>query len=47
MFKDLTAKYYQHNKERLKKRLAKDIKVFSKKKKEKSSNMGLKMKNKG
>ena len=33
MSKDSPAKYYQHNKERLQKKLAKDDKVFLKKKK--------------
>ena len=49
MFKDLSAKYYQNNKDRF----VKDIKVFLKKKKKKSDNMVvndrkiyLKMKNK-
>ena len=35
----LLAKYYQENKERLQKKLAKVIKIFLKKKKKKSSNM--------
>ena len=35
----LSAKYYQENKERLQKKLVKDIKVFLKKKKRKSDNM--------
>ena len=39
MFKDLSAKYYQDNKERLQKKLVKGIKVFLKKKKKKSNNM--------
>ena len=34
MTKDLSAKYYQNNKERLRKKLAIDIKVSIKKKKE-------------
>ena len=38
MLKDLLAKYYQDNKERLQKRRSKNIKVFSKKK---SNNMGM------
>ena len=38
MFKTLSAKYYQENKERLQKK-AKDIKIFLKKKKKKSKNM--------
>ena len=33
MSKDLSAKYYQDNKERLQKKLVKDTKVFLKKKK--------------
>ena len=54
MFKTLSAKYYQENKERLLKKLVEDIKTSLKKKKKKSSNMVLyvakisqKMKNKG
>ena len=39
MPKDSSAKYYQNNKERLQKRLAKDIKVLSREEKEKSKNM--------
>ena len=39
MFRDSSAKHYQHNKERLQKKLMKDIKVFLKKKKIKSSIM--------
>ena len=39
MSKDPSAKYYQNNKERLLKKLVKDIKVFLKKKMKKSSNM--------
>ena len=35
MFKDSLAKYYQNNKERLQKKLVKDIKVFLNKKKKK------------
>ena len=35
MFKKLSAKYYQENKERLQKKLVKDIKMFLKKKKKK------------
>ena len=53
MSKTLSAKYYQENKERLQKKLVKDIKIFLKKKKKKSNNMVLnvtktsqKMKNK-
>ena len=37
--KNLLAKYYQENKERIQKLLAKDIKNFLKKKKKKSDNM--------
>ena len=37
--KNLSAKYYQENKERLQKKLLKDIKMFLKKKKKKSDNM--------
>ena len=33
MSKKLSAKYYQENKERLQKKLVKDIKIFPKKKK--------------
>ena len=54
MSKKLSAKYYQENKERLKKKLVKDIKMFLKKKKKKSNIMVVnitktlqKMKNKG
>ena len=39
MFKILSAKYYQENKERLEKKLMKVIKIFLKKKKKKSSDM--------
>ena len=39
MSKNSSAKYYQDNKERLQKRLVKDIKIFLKKKKKKSNNM--------
>ena len=54
MSKNLSAKYYQENKERLqKKKLVKDIKIFLRKKKKKSDNtvrdntkIYLKMKNK-
>ena len=42
MSKNSSAKYYQDNKERLQKKLVKDIKVFLKKKKKKSDNMVLK-----
>ena len=31
MFKNLSAKYYQENKERLQKKLVRDIKIFLKK----------------
>ena len=34
MFKDSSAKYYRNNKERLQKKLVRDIKVILKKKKE-------------
>ena len=37
MSKILSAKYYQENKERLQKKLAKDIKIFLKKKKKKKA----------
>ena len=36
MSKNLSTKYYQENKERLQKKLVKDIKMFLKKKKKKS-----------
>ena len=39
MSKNSTAKYYQDDKERLQKKLVKDIKVFLKKKKKKSDIM--------
>ena len=39
MSKNLSAKYYQENNERLQKNFVKDIKIFLKKKKKKSSNM--------
>ena len=39
MFKTLSAKYYQENKERLEKKLVKVIKIFLKKKKKKSGDM--------
>ena len=39
MSKTLTAKYYRENKERLQKKLAKDIKIFLKNKKEKIDNV--------
>ena len=35
MYKNISAKYYQENKERLQKKLMKDIKIFLKKKKKK------------
>ena len=37
MFKNLYAKYYQENKERLQKKLVKDIKIIVKKKKKKKT----------
>ena len=37
--KNLSAKYYLQNKERLQKKLVKDIKIFLKKKKKKSNNI--------
>ena len=37
MFKDSSAKYYQDNKEKLPKKLVKDIKVFLKKKKKRKT----------
>ena len=39
MSKNSSAKYYQDNKEKLQKKLVKDIKVFLKKKKKKSDSM--------
>ena len=39
MFKNLSAKHYQENKERLQKNLVKDIKFFLKKDKKKNYNM--------
>ena len=39
MSKNVSAKYYQENKERLQKKLVKDIKIFVKKKKKKSGSM--------
>ena len=39
MSKILSAKYYLENKERLQKKLVKDIKMFLKKKKKKSNNV--------
>ena len=54
MSQNSSAKYYRDNKERLQKRLAENMKVFLKKKKKKSNNIGvsnikisLNMKNKG
>ena len=38
MSKDLSAKYYQDNKERLQKKFVKDIKIFLTKKKKKRNN---------
>ena len=40
MSKDASAKYYRNNKERLQRKLMKDIKVFLKKKKSKNMVMG-------
>ena len=42
MYKDLSAKYYQENKEMLQDKLVKDIKVSLKKQKKKSNNMVVK-----
>ena len=39
MSKNLSAKYYQENKERIQKRLVKDIKIFPKKRKRRSDKM--------
>ena len=39
MSKILSTKYYQEGKERLQKKLVKDIEIFLKKKKKKSNNM--------
>ena len=39
MSKNFSAKYYRENKERLQKKLVKDIKIFLKKKKKKRNNM--------
>ena len=39
MSKNLSAKYYQDNKERLQKKLVKDIEIFLRKEKKKSDNM--------
>ena len=41
MFRNLSAKYYQENKEILQKKLLKDIKIFLRKKKKKSNNMAV------
>ena len=41
MPKNLSANYYQENKERQQKKLMKDIKIFLKKKKKKSENMAV------
>ena len=41
MSKNVSAKYYQGNRERLQKKLVKDIKIFLKKKKKKSNNMAV------
>ena len=43
MSKNLSVKCYQENKERLQKKLVKDIKTFLSKKKEKSENMVVKI----
>ena len=40
----LSTKYYQENKDRLQKKLMKDIKIFLKKKKKKSYNMVMNVK---
>ena len=40
MFKNLSAKYCQENKERLQKKLMKDVKIFLKKKKKKKQQYG-------
>ena len=37
--KNLSAKYYQKNKEKIQKKLLKDIRIFSKEEKEKKNNM--------
>ena len=39
MYKNLWAKYQQDNRERLQKKLVKDIKIYLKKEKKKSNNM--------
>ena len=41
MSKNLSAKYYQENKERLQKKLMKDIKIFLRKKNEKKGTIWL------
>ena len=41
MSKNLSANYYQQNKETLQKKLRKDIKIILKKKKKKSNNMDM------
>ena len=41
MSKNLSAKYYQENKEKVQNKLMKDIKIFLKKKKKKNDNMNL------
>ena len=41
--KSLSAKCYQENKERIQKKLVKDIKIFVKKKKKKSNNIVMKV----
>ena len=41
MFRNLSAKYYQENKEKLEKNLVKNIKIFLKKKKKKKRQHGL------
>ena len=42
MFQDSSAKYCQNNKEKLQKKLVKDIKVFLKKKRKKKEQYGCK-----
>ena len=41
MSKDLSAKFYQDNKERLQKKFVEDIKVFLKKKEKKRNNIAV------
>ena len=41
MFKNLLAEYYQENRERVKKKLVKDIKIFLKKEKKKKATICL------